>query len=312
MRRYLMFFAMAAFLLFRGGDVLAAPAKKAPAKKAANRPQQVVLTSEGGLEWNSVKKTLTAEDRALVVRGDTALGADKIVAYYKEGSAGKDGDVYLVKAFGNIIITTPKQVVYGDNAVYEIEKSVIILKGNPVKLVVGQEQMTARILELWQNKDMAIARQDVIATKDSRRLEADTVKAFFVRKDNASQIERFEAEDNVTITNDKETVQGDTGVYFVDKETATLQGNVKISQGNNFIVGEVADINMKTGVSRLQMLSEKGKTKKQVRGVFVPEDRKKGKKDVAKPKSPAALKEENSASGHETNEKLLSTSDEGE
>ena len=327
MRRHLFLFGLTAFLLFGGTEAFSAPAKKAspvqkttsakkaaPAqKKTADRPQQVVLTSDGGLEWNSVKKTLTAEDRALVVRGDTALGADKIVAHYRESAAGKDGDVYLVKAFGNIIITTPKQVVYGDNAVYEIENSVIILKGNPVKLVAGQEQMTARVLELWQNKDMAVARQDVTATKDARRLEADTVKAFFVKKGNGTQVERFEAEDNVTITNDKETVQGDTGVYFVDRETATLQGNVKISQGNNVIVGDVADINMKTGVSRLQMLSEKGKTKKQVRGVFVPEDRKKDKTNAAKPKKPAALKEQNGAGGNgKATEKLLSSSDEGE
>lgn len=117
--------------------------------------------------------------------------------------------------------------------------------------------MTARVLELWQNEDMAVARQNVVAQKDSRRLEADVVKAYFVKEGEKTQVERFEAEDNVVITNDKEKVQGDFGVYLVDKETATLQGNVKISQGNNFIIGEVADINMKTGVSRLQMLSEK-------------------------------------------------------
>ena len=105
---------------------------------AAAKKQQVVLTSEGGLEWNSGKKTLTAEKKALVVRGDTALGADKITAYYKDGTEGKDSEVYLVKAFGNVIITTPKQTVYSDSAVYEIEKSVIILKGYPVKLFAGQ------------------------------------------------------------------------------------------------------------------------------------------------------------------------------
>ncbi|MBR1778854.1 MAG: hypothetical protein IJ752_09790 [Alphaproteobacteria bacterium] len=288
----------------------------AAAGKTAEKPkqQQVVLTSEGGLEWNSAKKTLTAEQKALVVRGDTALGADKITAYYKEGASGKDSEVYLVKAFGNVIITTPRQTVYADTAVYEIEKSVIILKGNPVNLIAGQEQMTAQILELWQNEDMAVARQHVTAQKDSRRLEAETVKAYFVKKGNATQVERFEAEDHVTITNDNETVQGDFGVYLVDKETATLRGNVKISQGKNFILGEVADINMKTGVSRLQMLPEKGKTKGQVRGVFVPDESQKGKKAVSveKPKVPASLKEESSASGHKTNEKLLSSSDEGE
>jgi len=310
MRRLFYLFGVAFVFAFIGNSV-----SFAAAGKKVEKQQQVVLTSEGGLEWNGNKKTLTAEEKALVVRGDTALGADKIIAYYKENAVGKDGEVYLVKAFGNVIITTPKQTVYADTAIYEIEKSVIILKGNPVKLVAGQEQMTAKILELWQNENMAVARQNVTAQKDSRRLEADTVKAYFVKKGNATEVERFEAEDNVIITNDNETVQGDSGVYLVDKEMATLQGNVKISQGKNFILGEVADINMKTGVSRLQMLSEKGKPKGQVRGVFVPDEKKKDKKPtsmVEKPKAPAALKEENSADGHKTNEKLLSSSNEGE
>ena len=280
----------------------------------ADQKQQVVLTSEGGLEWNSNEKTLTAEEKALVVRGDTALGADKITAYYKDNPENKDSEVYLVKAFGDVIITTPKQTVYADSAVYEIEKSVIILKGNPVKLLAGQEQMTARVLELWQNEDMAVARQNVIAKKDTRRLEADVVRAYFVKKGKKTEVERFEAESNVVITNDKEKVQGDEGVYLVDKETATLQGNVKISQGNNFIIGEVADINMKTGVSRLQMLSEKGKSKGQVRGVFIPDSTKEKESAVKieKPKTPAVLKDSESVDGRETNEKILSSSDEGE
>ena len=282
--------------------------------KKGDKQQQVVLTSEGGLEWDSNKKTLTAEKKALVVRGDTALGADKITAYYKENTDGKDGEVYLVKAFGNIIINTPKQTVYADTAVYEIEKSVIVLKGNPVKLVAGEEQMTALNLELWQNENMAIARQNVTAQKDSRRLEADTVRAYFVKTGGKTEVERFEAENNVVITNNKETVQGDSGVYLVAKETATLQGNVKITQGRNFIVGEVADINMKTGVSRLQMLSERGKTKRQIRGVFIPDEKKTEKKtfSAGKPQKPETVKEEKSVDKHTTTEKLLSSSEEGE
>ncbi len=274
----------------------------ASAKKAAEKPQQVELTSEGGLEWDANKKTLTAEKKALVVRGDTAMGADKITAYYKDGENGRDGEVYQVRAFGNIVITTPKQSVWADSAVYEIEKAVIILKGNPVKLVAGREQLTARVLELWQNEDMAVARRSVMAQKDARRLEADVVKAYFVKRDGKSQVERFEAENNVVITNDKEKVQGDSGVYLVDRETATLQGNVKISQGNNFIVGEVADINMKTGVSRLQMQTEKGKSKKQVRGVFVPDGKQKPVK-AEKRRAPDALKD-NNGDGRKENKKI--------
>lgn len=273
--------------------------------------QEVVLTSEGGLEWDSNKKTLTADTKALVVRGDTALGADKVVAYYNDVD-GKQ-DIFRVKAFGNVMITTDKQVVYADTATYEIADSIVVLKGNPVKLIAGDERMTAKVVELWQNKGIAIAKNNVVAQKNSRKLEADTVRAYFVKNaKNATEIEHFEAENNVVISTEREKVQGNTGIYWVQKETATLEGDVKISQGNNFIMGEVADINMKTGVSRLQTPTEKGKSKKQVHGVFTPDsaNRKQARPEIKKPHKPEMLKEEKRDNGSERTEKLLSSSDE--
>lgn len=275
--------------------------------------EKIVLTSDGGLEWNSGKKTLTAEKKALIVRGKTALGADKIVAHYKDVGDGKKTDVFRVTAMGKVIIRTEKQIAYADNAVYEIGESVIILKGNPVKLVTGEETLTAKRVELWQKDNMAVAKDEVVAVKDDRRLDAGTVRAYFVRNDkNATEIERFEAEDRVAITNGQEKVEGDFGVYWVERETASLQGNVKISQGGNFITGEVADINMKTGVSRLQTPSESGKPKKQVRGVFVPDKSKTKKetgKNVVKPKKPEAVKD-NGSGRQQNNERILGFSDE--
>lgn len=275
--------------------------------------QRIVLTSDGGLEWNSGKKTLTAEKKAFIARGNTALGADKVVAYYKESGDEKKADVYRVTARGNVIIKTEKQVAYADEAVYEIVDSVIILKGNPVKLVTGEETLTAKSVELWQKDNMAVAKDEVVALKDTRRLDAGTVRAYFVRNGkNATDIERFEAEDGVSITNGQEKVEGDFGVFWVERETASLKGNVKISQGGNFITGEVADINMKTGVSRLQTPSESGKPKKQVRGVFVPDkskDQKDKHKGSAKPKKPEAVKDDNGGK-QRSNERLLGFSDE--
>lgn len=285
-------------------------AQAAQASSAAKN-QEVVLTSEGGLEWDSNKKTLTADTKALVVHGDTALGADKIVAYYNDDS-GKQ-DIYRVKAFGNVVITTDKQIVYADSATYEIADSVVVLRGNPVKLIAGDERMTAKVVELWQEKGIAVAKNNVVAQKDARKLEADTVRAYFVRNTKTTEIERFEAEKNVVISNEREKVEGDYGVYWVKKETATLEGGVKISQGNNFITGEVADINMKTGVSRLQTPSEKGKSKRQVHGVFVPDSAKTEKArehGFEKPQKPDVLKEEKRENGSERTEKLLSSSDE--
>lgn len=281
--------------------------------KAGKKNEEVVLTSDGGMEWDSNKKTFTAEKKALAVRGDTALGADRMTAFYRE-VAGKSNEFFRVTAKGNVIITTPKQVIYADRADYEIEKSVIILKGNPVKLIAGDERMTSKELELWQDKNMAVAKKSVVAQKDARRLESETVKAFFAKKGAKNDIERFEAEDGVKITNGKETVTGDSGVYYVASERAVLTGNVKIEQGGNYILGEVADINMKTGVSRLQTPASAEREKGKVRGVFLPEKKRKSNKVESNPAplpketvSPKKKDEEHNDSA--SNEKLLGTSD---
>lgn len=306
------FFAFGAVCL--AACVLANGAFAAVAKgKAGKKNEEIVLTSEGGMEWDSNKRTFTAEKKALAVRGDTALGADKMTAFYRE-VPGKSNEFFRVTATGNVIITTPKQVIHADRADYEIEKSVIILKGNPVKLFAGNERMTSKVLELWQEQNMAVAKRDVVAVKDARRLESETVKAYFAKKKGSqNEIERFEAEDGVTITNGTETVKGDSGVYYVAREHAVLMGNVKITQGGNYILGEVADINMKTGVSRLQTPAETGKPKGKVTGVFLPDKKKSNKveqkavPETAKPAADEKENEEQNESG--SNEKLLGTSD---
>lgn len=303
-------FTVALAFIFAVGGATGADAAVAKGK-AGKKGGEIVLTSEGGMEWDSNKKTFSAEKKALAVRGDTALGGDKMTAFYRE-SEGKNNEFYRVRAVGNVIITTPKQVIHADSADYEIEKSVIILKGNPVKLFAGDEQMSAGVLELWQDRNMAVAKRDVVAVKDARRLESETLRAYFAKKGSKNEVERFEAEDGIKITNGKETVTGDSGVYFVDKEQAVLSGNVKIAQGGNYILGEVADINMKTGVSRLQTPAEAGRSKGKVTGVFLPEKKKesnKVNKAVEKTEPAVAEQQENEEQNDSgSNEKLLGTS----
>ncbi len=49
----------------------------------------------------------------------------------------------------------------------------------------------------------------------------------------------------------KEYARGREGTYFVDRELATLEGDVKITQGENQLDGNYAEVNMATGISRL-------------------------------------------------------------
>ena len=75
------------------------------------------------------------------------------------------------------------------------------------------------------------------------------------------------------ITTAEEVARGDEGIYNVDSETAILQGNVRITRGENQLNGERAEVNLKTGISKL--LAGPDGTRQRVRGLFNPKTGKK-------------------------------------
>jgi len=72
------------------------------------------------------------------------------------------------------------------------------------------------------------------------------------------QIKRLEAKGNVVITQKDQATQkdqtatGDNGVFDMKTNTATLTGNVVVTQGDNVIRGEKMIMDMTTGVSRIE------------------------------------------------------------
>ena len=66
---------------------------------------------------------------------------------------------------------------------------------------------------------------------------------------------------------DDEMAVGDEAVYYIEKELVTLVGHVKITRGKSQLNGSIAEVNLKTGRSRL--LSKSGLDGNQkVRGLF--------------------------------------------
>ena len=157
--------------------------------------------------------------------------------------------------------------------------------------------LTARDdLEYWAQKHMAVARGDaVVVTKDGRRLAADTLVAYTSegqptrartsagRPRPAAQsqpakapddplaasgkLQKVEAFGNVSVRTATETVTGDRAVYVPDTGIARLAGNVRITRGQNQLNGAEAEVNMKTGISRL-ISGRAGR----VQGLVVPND----------------------------------------
>jgi lipopolysaccharide export system protein LptA len=202
-------------------------------------------------------------------------------------------EIYRLEADGNVRIFTPTDVAVGDHATYDMDQAVLLLTGRNLKLTRPAEVITARdTLEYWSQLHRAVARGNaVVVTSDARRLAGDTLVAYTSNdqakpgqppakpevpaKDKPSQdplgasgkIEKVEGFGHVSVRTQTDTVTGDRGVYVPATGIARLGGNVRITRGQNQLNGAEAEVDMKTGLSRLTAASNA-----QVHGLVMPND----------------------------------------
>jgi len=132
--------------------------------------------------------------------------------------------------------------VYGDRGAYDVPNGVLVLVGDDLRLEGQQDKITARdSLEYWETKNMAVARGDAVAVREDKRIQADVLSAHF-EPDAAGDLvlTRIDAFGDVRIATATEFARGERGVYYVDREFATLTGSVKITREENQMNGEYA------------------------------------------------------------------------
>ncbi len=213
----------------------------------------IAIDANGGIEWNQEENVFIAAGPAKATQGDMVLDADELRAYYRDGASG-GSEIFRLDAIGNVRITSPGRVATGGRAVYDVDKSVVVLKdGDPVKLISGADIIIAKgQLEFWDKRSLAVARGGAQAARVDKRIRADVLTAHFTKGDGGkSQVELIEAFDNVRIDTDKEQVFSDRAAYNVPTGLARLTGSVKIERGGNQLQGCSADIDLNTGISRL-------------------------------------------------------------
>jgi lipopolysaccharide export system protein LptA len=203
--------------------------------------QPVEISAAKSLEWNRKEKTYTAREKVVVVQGAAKIQSDILVARYTD-DAGMT-DFTTLEASQHVVIQSPPYTATGDRAVYNVKAGTIALTG---KAIVTHEAdtLTADVLTIY--------------------LDRDSGGKLAARKITASG--------NVTVKTAKETITGDTGVYDVPAQKSVLSGKVMIRQGENWLEGTTANIDMTTGISQLLGGSGAGNDGR-VKGVFYPKDR---------------------------------------
>lgn len=246
----------------------------------ADKNKPVEITADESLEWHRTELYFLARKNVKAMQGDTVLVSELLTAKYRE-DAQKSINIYTIIAQDNVVITSPQSKVYGDKAVYDVDKGYAIVTGNSLKLVSTDQTVTARDrFEYWNATGKLIATGNAVAVREGDTIKADKLIAIFTQGTGKRTLKSLEAIGNVVITTPDEVLRGDRATYDAASSTAQLFDNVKITRGPNVLEGTKAVLNTKTNVSKLfgGTVSNNDGTQSsggRVRGVFYPGSEKK-------------------------------------
>jgi lipopolysaccharide export system protein LptA len=239
----------------------------------------VTINADQGIEWLRDERKYVARGNATATRNNASIKADKLTAFYRDGTGDSGQEIFRVDADGNVRINADDQQALGDKAVYYVDKAVFVLVGKNLRLLSKQGTLTARdSLEYWEKRGLAVARGDAVVVQQDQRIRADVLTAHVGDQESApakpaaapkgakrkaaapgagkvpeddGQIRQVDAFGNVHISLQNAIVRGDTGVYVPANGVATICGNVRITSGNNQLNGKCAEVNLNTGIYRL-------------------------------------------------------------
>jgi len=236
------------------------------------------IRAEDGIEWRRDQQVYVARGNARAVRGELSVTADRLVAHYRESAGGGGStEIHRVEAIGSVRLATPTETAQGDRGVYDLDRDVVVLTGEALRLETGEERITARdSLEYWEARNLAVARGDAVAVRGERRIAARVMTAHFAAgtDDGAAGagggVRRIEAFEDVQIASPDSVARADKAVYNTRTRIATLLGDVRLTQGQSQLNGGYAEINLETGVSRLLGAPPDAEAKRRVRGLIAP------------------------------------------
>jgi lipopolysaccharide export system protein LptA len=245
------------------------------------------IQADDGIEWQQNNFVYIAHGNARATRGNATVYGDTLIAHYRpapsdpsqksQKDANPDAgtgssDIYRVEADGHVRLETETQTVYGEHAVYDLDRSTGVVTGKNLRLVTPRDTVTARdSLEWYDNTQIAVARGDAVAIQEPKRLAGDVLVAQVVKPpDGPSRISRIDAQGHVVVSTINEIARGSSGVYNVDDGIATLAGNVTITREDNELRGEYGVVDLNRNVSRLLSAPPGAAESGPVKGLIVP------------------------------------------
>ena len=231
----------------------------------------VSIEAEDGIEWQQANQVYIARGNARATQGSASVRADSLTAHYRSAKTGET-EIWKIVAEGSVRVESANEWATGDVGVYDVDKGVLVLTGKIVRYETAAEKISARqSIEYWDTRRLAVARGNAIAIKDGRELRGDVLSAELEEtKSGGLEVRRIQAFGNVEVASQTEVARAEYGDYRVETGIAHLQGSVKITRGANQLNGDFAEMNMKTGVSKLLAQPRSAGGSKRVQGLIIP------------------------------------------
>lgn len=216
----------------------------------------IEINADDFVEWSKSDSLYEAKGNAIAKQGPNEIQADGIKILYRMEQNNRI--MSRMEAAGNVHLISTTTKASGDLLVYHLETGIAVLTGTNLTLTSPDYTIKARdSFTFFDTDNKALIKGIAKATYHESTIESDEIIAWFhTLKTNETHqsLKEAEAHGHVKITTPNDIAYGDKAHYNGQSEKAILTGNVRITHAKNDITGSKAEIDLKTGISK--MLSE--------------------------------------------------------
>ena len=218
-----------------------------------NNNEPIEIFADNGIEWHKNKNKYVALGNAKALSGTLSLESDRIEAFYKENDS-SNMNITEVRAKKNVVVQDKKmKITGGEYAEYKILKDYFLINGRNIILTSENNTLKSnKKLEYWRSKNIAIATGKAEAKKDNEFVVlADKLVWYLQEKNQKTTVKKLLGFKNVSIKTNNEVAFSDKAIYNNETEICKLYGNVKLQRGESFLIGEYAEVDLRSGISKL-------------------------------------------------------------
>jgi len=213
----------------------------------------IEIFADDGIEWHKNKSKYVALGNAKALSGTLSVESDKIEAFYKENDS-SNMNITEVRAKKNVVVKDKKmKITGGEYAEYKIIKDYFFINGKNIILTSEKNILKSnKKLEYWRSKNIAIATGKAEAKKDNEFIVlADKLVWYLQERNQKTTVKKLLGFNNVSIKTNNEVAFSDKAIYNNNTEICKLFGNVKLQRGESFLIGEYAEVDLRSGISKL-------------------------------------------------------------